>query len=269
MVAKITSLAVSAVMILALWQGDGLARPAANDALARADTQPVQLAALGSTQPNAADQLDPHAAWEHHVNAGIEAYVEGDYAAAVIHGEAALDAADVFMPDDLRRAATIHNLAFFYTAAGRYEGAEALYKQSLAIYQRAHGQTHQDVATNLNNLAGLYRDEDRFAEAEQLYSQGLVIQKTVFGPNHSEVAVTLNNLAAVYTDQGKYLEAEPLFKEAVAILEKALGPSHPDLGTVFENYAALLRETGRNVEADKLAARALVIRDAYSSRDQQ
>ncbi|MEO1006851.1 MAG: tetratricopeptide repeat protein, partial [Cyanobacteria bacterium J06638_38] len=54
-------------------------------------------------------------------------------------------------------ADSLNNLANLYTDQGRYEDAEPLYNQALAIYRQILGEQHSDVATSLNNLANLYK----------------------------------------------------------------------------------------------------------------
>jgi Tetratricopeptide repeat/CHAT domain len=51
---------------------------------------------------------------------------------------------------------------------GRYAEAEPLRKRALAIYEKALGPNHPDVAITLNNLAWLYKTQGRYAEAEPL-----------------------------------------------------------------------------------------------------
>ena len=56
---------------------------------------------------------------------------------------------------------------------GNYADAERLYKRSLAIYEKALGPDHSEVATSLNNLGELYLTLERFAEAEPLLKRSL------------------------------------------------------------------------------------------------
>jgi len=56
---------------------------------------------------------------------------------------------------------------------GSYAEARPLYEQSLAIWEKALGPEHPNVATSLNNLAGLLKDQGSYAEARPLYEQGL------------------------------------------------------------------------------------------------
>ena len=70
---------------------------------------------------------------------------------------------------------SLNNLAELYRNQGRYADAEPLYKRSLAIYEKALGPDHPDVATSLNNLAALYDAQGRYADAEPLYKRSLAI----------------------------------------------------------------------------------------------
>ena len=61
-------------------------------------------------------------------------------------------------------APALSHLANFYQAQARYGDAEQFFKQSLAIYEKAHGPEHSHVAMTLNNLAVLHsnlRDNGR------------------------------------------------------------------------------------------------------------
>ena len=69
-----------------------------------------------------------------------------------------------------------------------------MYQRSLAIFEKALGPEHPDVATNLNNLAALYSDQSRYAEAEPLYQQALAIRDWALGhipikgiPKHTDM----------------------------------------------------------------------------------
>ena len=59
---------------------------------------------------------------------------------------------------------------------GKYAEAEPLHKRSLAIWEKALGKDHPNVATSLNNLAGLYRDQGKYVEAEPLHKRALAIK---------------------------------------------------------------------------------------------
>ncbi len=58
-------------------------------------------------------------------------------------------------------AQSLNNLAELYRAQGHYAQAEPLFQRSLAIWEKALGPEHPDVATSLNKLAQLYHEQGR------------------------------------------------------------------------------------------------------------
>jgi hypothetical protein len=68
----------------------------------------------------------------------------------------------------------------------------------LAIWEKALGPDHPDVATGLNNLAQLYQAEGRYAEAEPLLKRVSTIQGKSLGPDHPGFALYKNPGGARY-----------------------------------------------------------------------
>ncbi len=204
--------------------------------------------------------------WMTSTVSGVEALQGGDFAKAEKHFAVALREAKGFGPEDPRLADSLNNLAAAYHAQGRYNEAEPLYDQALAIREKILGSEHALVGQNQNNLAELYRNQHRYAEAETLQMRALAVRENALGPKHPDVGESLNNLALNYHTQGRYAEAEPLYRRALEIVENALGPEHPHVAQSLENYANLLRSTGRGAEAAKLETRAEAIR-AKHARD--
>ena len=58
--------------------------------------------------------------------------------------------------------------------------------RSLAIWEKALGREHPDVAKSLSNLALLYQSRGRYADAEPLYQRSLAIYEKVLGRNHPD-----------------------------------------------------------------------------------
>jgi tetratricopeptide (TPR) repeat protein len=92
-------------------------------------------------------------------------------------------------------AASLNNLAGLYDSQGRYEEAEPLYLDALAMKKRLLGEAHPAVATSLNNLAGLYRSQGRYGEAEPLYLKAIEVTQRTLGDDHPDLATWRNNLA--------------------------------------------------------------------------
>ena len=139
----------------------------------------------------------------------------------------------------------LYQTAYYLYRRAQYPQAEPLYKQAQAIWEKALGPEHPDVARSLNNLALLYYAQGKYEQAEPLWKQAQAIWEKALGPEHPDVALSLNNLAELYRDQGKYAQAEPLYQGALAIVEKQLGPEHPNTAAVRENYNALVRNMKR------------------------
>jgi tetratricopeptide (TPR) repeat protein len=73
-------------------------------------------------------------------------------------------------------ANSLNNLARFYREQGNYVESEKLYKQSLALREKAFGHNHPSVAASLRNYADLLRKMNRNQEAEALDQQAAAIE---------------------------------------------------------------------------------------------
>lgn len=100
------------------------------------------------------------------------------------------------------------------------DGAESLYRRSLAIRENTLGADHTDVAISLDNLAEFYRVQGKYDKAEQLFYRSLTIREKALGPDPPATGSSLNNLVLLYKAQGRTSEAEPLFQRSLAIVEK-------------------------------------------------
>ena len=148
----------------------------------------------------------------------------------------------------------------YYQTLGRYEEAEPLYEQALAIAKGSLGDDHPSYATSLNNLAGLYQTLGRYEEAEPLLRQALEIRRRVLGEDHPDYALSLNNLAFLYQTQTRYEEAESLFRQALGIFRRVLGEDHPGYAIGLNNLTGLYQDSGRYEEAEPLFRQALDMR---------
>ncbi len=72
--------------------------------------------------------------------------------------------------------ASLNNLAQLYHAQGKYAEAEPLFQRSLAIWEKALGPEHSDVATTLENYAALLRQTARADKAERMEARATAIR---------------------------------------------------------------------------------------------
>jgi tetratricopeptide (TPR) repeat protein len=81
-------------------------------------------------------------------------------------------------------ATSLNNLAALYESQGRYEEAEPLYLDALAMRKRLLGEAHPDVASSLFNLGALRYNQGRYSEALALLLQAQPIYLSQLGPDH-------------------------------------------------------------------------------------
>ena len=114
--------------------------------------------------------------WQSHMDAGVQAYQQGNYPEAEKQLVAALKEVEGFGPQDPRLATSLNNLAVLYQAQDRYAEAELFYSWSLAIWEKALGPEHPQVATSLENYALLLRNISRRAEAAKMNARAKAIR---------------------------------------------------------------------------------------------
>ena len=147
----------------------------------------------------------------------------------------------------------------FLSDMGLYPAATPFAERALAIYERALGPDHPQVATSLNNLAALCQSQGDYTGALPLHERALAIRERALGPDHPQVAESLNNLATLYWTQGDYGSALPLYERALFVWDRALGPDHLNVAAGLNNLANLHSVRGDNASALPLCERALAI----------
>ena len=165
---------------------------------------------------------------------------------------------------DLRRAAlgaehrltlaSVNDLATLLHEQGRFDDAEALYRDVLAAARRLFGDDDPLTLTTVNNLADLLRQRGRLGESEALFREAVERRRRRDGEDHPLVVSAINNLALVLNEQGKLAEAEPLFRHAVEKNRAIHGADHPETLLSIGNLAMLLFDQNRYAEAEALAA---------------
>ena len=150
---------------------------------------------------------------------------------------------------------SLFHLAFQSSEQGKYEQAETLFHQALAMHERALGPEHPEVARSLTGLANLYTNLGRYEQAEVLYERALQIWEQVPGPEHPEMGWSLNGLAILRKNQGHSEQAEVLYERALHLREGTLGSEHPLVAMTLNNLAALYQEGKKYEQATVLYQR--------------
>jgi serine/threonine-protein kinase len=124
-------------------------------------------------------------------------------------------------PEDDRYVAACESLATANDGVGDLPGAEARFRELLALKQRIYTAPHDAIATTLRDLGTILAREERFGEAESLLGQALAMQEQVFGGDHVELAKTWDALGNVAVDQRHFAEAQTDYGNAIAMCERA------------------------------------------------
>lgn len=211
--------------------------------------------------------------WKQERDAANQALQKNNYALAEQHYLAAAKAAEGFEIKDRRRVEGLSELADFYIQFRRYEEAESLCRQALALREQTVGTNHLDVAAVLLQLGQACRFQGKLSEAEGDYVRARRITETKVGAFHPAVAYSLHGLGLVCMMQDRYREAEEHFKAALKIMESPGGhveltqsgdlvryERRPDYGVIagaVNDFALLYARQGKWDDAEKLLQKSL------------
>ena len=152
-------------------------------------------------------------------------------------------------------------LGILFTEKARYQEAEPLLRQALAMEERSKPEDHPDVAIRRHNLARLLQETNRLEEAEDLMVRSLEVLVHADGVAPHVVISSLNNLGLLLMTRGRLAEAERALQTALDISEGRYGSSDPLVATSANNLAQLLQATNRLAPAETLYRRSLAIRE--------
>ena len=170
---------------------------------------------------------------------------------------------------DLRRAtlgsehpdttSSMQSLAEAYRELARFDEAESLHREALAVKRRI-GSPPSALAASLNDLGLTLSERGKYADAEPLLREAIGIwRQAVPGPS-PDVAVGLNNLAQTLRQQGRLDDAAAALDEAVAIRRQRYGNDHPLLAHVLGHLGQVRNAQGDLAAAEPLLREALAIR---------
>lgn len=155
----------------------------------------------------------------------------------------------------------MHQVAAYLFEHARYQEAERLFQQAIALRERVIGPDDPDTLLSLYGLGKSYRASGKYELAEGVLQRVYAVQERVLGADHEETAKSLDSLALLYWIEGKYALAEPLLQRVLAIRERVLGPDHLTTSNSLNNLAMLFGSLGKYALAEPLFQRALRIRE--------
>lgn len=168
--------------------------------------------------------------------------------------------------DDPLTTESQNDLAILRYRQGRFDEAEALYRDALARRVRTLGPDHKGTLGTLGNLGLLLEKRGRYEEAETILHDLQERATRVLGRDDPTTLLALNNLAVVYDQQGRLDEAGPLYLESLERHERALGEEAPETLMCRTNLAILRIKQGRRAEADTLLSETLTLQERIVGR---
>ena len=155
---------------------------------------------------------------------------------------------------------TLDRLAQELEDQGKYDEAEPLYREALAVQRATIGDRHLDTLTSMGNLGLLHMAKGDIPAAELLLGEALQGSRETLGDRHPQTLGCINNLGMLLKAKGDFKNAESLLREALEVQRGTLGYRHPDTLTSINNLGLLLQAKG------DLAAAELLIREAFEGR---
>ncbi len=164
-------------------------------------------------------------------------------------------------PVGLWEAGRLNNLAIAHFDAGRLEEARDTSARAAALWERALGPDHPDVAASLDSAALMLSAQGDLAGARATHERALSIWTRALGPEHPSVAASLLNLAHIHFRSGDFGPARATNEQALEIYERALGPGHLDVARSLNSLGNILLALGDVGAAQARHERALSLRE--------
>lgn len=152
--------------------------------------------------------------------------VRGEYEKCVLCAKEAMELVrELGLSGTLHHGTTCLNAATGFRAAGRYEEAEAAYREAEKVYASLLEEPDYRLAGLHNNLSLLYAETGRLSEAEKRGLKALDMIRRL--PDaQAECATTLTNLGNICFKMHRTARGARYMKEAAALFENL--PGNPD-----------------------------------------
>ncbi|MBT8247312.1 MAG: serine/threonine-protein kinase, partial [Acidimicrobiia bacterium] len=133
-------------------------------------------------------------------------------------------------------AVTLDFLGRVLTDAGRYDEAEPVIHDALAMSREVHGEESIQVAACYQTRAVLEEiARQDYVLAEELTRKEIEIRRAVEGGDTLEIGSALNNLGIFVMLQGRLEEAASILDASNEIVRRLAGDRHPSLAKGLEN----------------------------------
>ncbi len=147
-----------------------------------------------------------------------------------------------------KMASSLLLLGLIEENSSRFDDAESLYREAVALYERTVGPDNPQTAEALWSLAELHAFRGRRGEAEQEFERALAVERKSVGEKNPLLASTLIDLGSLYMNERRYSEADASLKEALGIYRTL---DHPDAADALRILGVSLINQERYSEAER------------------
>ncbi len=188
----------------------------------------------------------PAKAVDYHLKAGHLAFENSAHREAIVffeRGLKLLEALNIEQDRRDQRAAIMVELSGAYWGVSRYDDAERLSRESLALYREINHPL--GIANALKSLGDVARRRGDFNSAHSCYLEALTLCRTAGDP--IAVGLTLARLGNLMRNWGNSQQGIDYYNEALQIF-KELG-ERPRLATIYSGLGLLASDLGQYPEA--------------------
>lgn len=155
----------------------------------------------------------------------------------------------------------LNSLGIIRSRQNRFEEAEVLYEEAIAIRTRVYGAEHLETSVPVANYARLLTKLGRFEEALPMLEFSYRVAMDELGPYHPWIAPRAINLGRTYQTLGRMAEAEDLLRVALDQDRHIYGDEHHYVASSLQNLAILVYGEKDTDEGTGLLEQALGIEE--------
>lgn len=148
----------------------------------------------------------------------------------------------------------------------RFEDAEKLYKQAVALAEKLPGST-PNLIESLGRLAGTYGMRQKFSEAEEVLHRQIAVTEKSFGPGSPQMTEPLFALGSMAGGLKNYAAAEKYFTQILGINLKAFGENNSRTASSLGTLAGLYMVQSSWAKAETYMLRSVKAEEAASGPD--
>jgi tetratricopeptide (TPR) repeat protein len=162
------------------------------------------------------------------------------------------------------RGCALHARAVALRAQGKPVGARRACLQARALFEKASGRSHPDVANVLLDLAGAYLELGKLPDAARAVDRAMAILAPLARPMRGDIDIARLRVQAfvrqseVLVARGAYLKAERPCKQAIHVAEVEI-KADEDIAFALNALGVVYKYTSRFDEAEPLYRRALAL----------